>query len=85
MLVTNFMAPVVLDIGLAVLPSNNCGTNVKFNDPNVIHAGCNLKLQLYVSSHVLNAVGDLNVELYPAQLWNYGVSGECSRNSKTPI
>ncbi|KAK9708290.1 hypothetical protein K7432_009741 [Basidiobolus ranarum] len=65
MLASTLISLALLGVGLSAPLPNNCATNMEIKGPNVIHAGCTIKLQFRIPSHEVSTVNGLKVELYP--------------------
>ncbi|KAK9708288.1 hypothetical protein K7432_009739 [Basidiobolus ranarum] len=66
MLASTLISLALLGVGLSAPLPNNCATNVEIKGPNVIHAGCTIKLQFRIPSREVSTVNGLKVELYSA-------------------
>ncbi|KAK9722699.1 hypothetical protein K7432_002511 [Basidiobolus ranarum] len=66
MLASTLLSLTLLSVGLSAPLPKNCATNVEINGPNVIHAGCTMKLQFRIPSREVSTVNGLKLELYPA-------------------
>ncbi|KAK9722698.1 hypothetical protein K7432_002510 [Basidiobolus ranarum] len=66
MLASSLISLTLLGLGLAAPLPKNCATNVDINGPNMIHAGCTIKLQFLIPSRQINTINGLKVEMYPS-------------------